>query len=112
MALYAIAQPDDYATMEMKREQPPTIIFLQDVLTHIEHFFFDRNSPEKARPSQETPLLPTYSRKNTEHDEYVNEFKFFVKQKHPSISGLPTFKEHRSNFFTRLFSVLKSTIRE
>jgi len=100
LALYAIVKPYDNADLELTAEPHNGFVYVkgQNIINGIEGMFFENNSRGSNAFSKETPLLPTYSRKNTEHEDYVNEFKVFIKDKHPSIANLGSFKETTSKY--------------
>lgn len=96
LALYAIGKPYDSVDTETNNVSPTGLVLVRKMITNIEEVFFENHKSDLNHYSKESPLLPTYSRKNTEHEDYINEFKVFVKQKHPSIAHLGSFRESRS----------------
>jgi len=96
LALYAIGKPYDSVDLEANNDSENKPAFLRNLLTYIEGIFFENTPKDSNTYSKEVPLLQTYSRKNTEHEDYVNEFKVFIKEKHPSITHLGSFKENAS----------------
>lgn len=103
LAMYAVAKPYDTRDAESNYAKPDEYLGIRQFLSNIERIVLKNSSPGEYEDSREEPLLvpmSVMSGKNTEHEDYINEFKNFVKKQHPHMKHLHSQKEQPSHSST------------
>lgn len=98
LAMYAVAKPYDTRDAEGNYARPEEYLKIRQLLSSIERIVLKNSSPEEYEDSRDEPLLlPMSAAKNVENEDYINEFKNFVKKQHPHIKLLHSQKEQPSH---------------
>jgi len=100
LAMYAVAKPYDTRDVELNYGKPDEYLGVRQWLSNIERIVLKNSTSGEFEDSREEPLLlpmSAMSAKNVEHDDYINEFKNFVKKQHPHMKHLNSHKEQPSH---------------